>query len=250
VSHLGEELSALVDGELTGTELDRANAHLAACERCRAEAAALRDLKRQLRGLAAAAGAGLGLGTRTGNGETSARSLDEALTERLMAMGPGGRQASRRLRRDAGRPHAVCRVYSTRSRRPDGTRRAGPRPGPGGSRPGGARFSRPQPPRPGHTQRLLRPRLVLPAEKEQRFRARGGRLRLRPRGWHLIWSAVSLVVVGIGAAAFSMGGGTAAAPGPKITPPIEMFSVEHAITSGDVPIPDPTAQVPTPESTP
>jgi hypothetical protein len=73
---------------------------------------------------------------------------------------------------------------------------------------------------------------------------------LRPRGWHLVWSAVSLVVVGIGAAAFSMGGGTAAAPGPKITPPIEMFSVEHAITSGDVPIPDTTAQVPTPESTP
>jgi hypothetical protein len=73
---------------------------------------------------------------------------------------------------------------------------------------------------------------------------------LRPRGWHLIWSAVSLVVVGIGAAAFSMGGGTAAAPGPKITPPIEMFSVEHAITSGDVPIPDPTAQVSTPESSP
>jgi anti-sigma factor RsiW len=248
VSHLGEELSALVDGELTGAELDRANAHLAACERCRAEAAALRDLKRQLRGLAAAAGAGIG--TRTGNGETSARSLDEALTERLMAMaGPGGPQASRRLRRDAGRPRAMCRVYSSaRSRRPDGTRGAGLRPG--SSRPGRARFSRPQPPGPGHTQRLVRPRLVLPAEKGQRFRAKGGRLRLRPRGWHLVWSAVSLVVVGIGAAAFSMGGGTAAAPGPKITPPIEMFSVEHAITSGDVPIPDPTAQVSTPESSP
>jgi anti-sigma factor RsiW len=247
VNHLGEDLSALVDGELTGAELDRANAHLAACERCRAEAAALRDLKRQLRGLAAAVGTGIG--TRTENGETPARSLDEALTERLLAMGgPGDRQVSRRLRRGAGGPCAASRVYSARSRRSDGTRRAGPRPG--GSRPGGARSSRPQRPGPGHTQRLVRARLVLPAEKGQRLRASGGRLRLRPRGWHLIWSAVSLVVVGIGAAAFSMGGGTAATPGPKVTPPIEMFSVEHAITSGDVPIPDPTAQVPTAEFTP
>lgn len=247
MSHLGEDLSALVDGELTGAELDRANAHLAACERCRAEATALRDLKRQLRGLAAAAGTGIGTGTE--NGETPTRSPGKALTERLLAMsGPGGRQASRRLRRDAGRPRTAFRVYSARSRRPDGIRRTGPRPG--SSRPGGARSSRPQRPGPGHTQRLVRARLVLPVEKGQRLRARSGRLRLRPRGWHLIWSAVSLVVVGIGAAAFSMGGGTATPPGPKVTPPVEMFSVEHAITSGDVPIPDPTTQVPTARSTP
>lgn len=48
-----------------------------------------------------------------------------------------------------------------------------------------------------------------------------------------------MVVVGIGAAAFSMGG-SPAQPGPKVTPQLEMFSVEHAITSGDVPFPDPT----------
>lgn len=248
MSHLGEYLSALVDGELTGAELDRANAHLAACERCRAEAAALRDLKRQLRGLAAAAETG------TENDQTAARSLDEALTERLLAMAvPGSWQASRRLRRDAGRPRAAFRVYSTGPWRPDGTRRAGSRPvgsRPGGTRPGRA-WSRPGPqrPGPGHTQRLVPPRLALPAETGQRLRGRDGRLRLRPRGRHLIWSAVSLVVVGIGAAAFSMGG-SAATPGPKVTPPVEMFSVEHAITSGDVPIPDPTAQVSTAEPTP
>jgi putative zinc finger protein len=251
VSHLGEFLSALVDGELTGAELDRANAHLAACEQCRAEATALRDLKRQLRGLAAAAGPGIATGTE--NDQTPTRDLDEALTERLLAMaGPGGRQASRRLRRDAGRPRAAFRVYSGGPRRPDGMRRAGSRPAssrPGGARPGQA-WSRPGPqrPGPGHTQRLIRP-LVLQAETGQRSRVRGGRLRLRPRGWYLIWSAVSLVVVGIGTAAFSMGGG-AATPGPKVTPQVEMFSVEHAITSGDVPIPDPTAQVPTAEPTP
>jgi anti-sigma factor RsiW len=54
VSHLQEQLSALVDGELNGAELDRANAHLAACDQCRAEAAALRLLKRELRQLAPA----------------------------------------------------------------------------------------------------------------------------------------------------------------------------------------------------
>lgn len=240
MSHLGEYLSALVDGELTGAELDRANAHLAACERCRAEAAALRDLKRQLRGLAAAAG--------TENDHVPTWSLDEALTGRLLAMAvPGGWQASRRLRRDAGRPRAAFRVYSAGPWRPDGTRRAGSRPG--SSRPGGTRPGRLRRPGAGYTQRLVSPRLALPAETGQRLRARGGRLRPRSRGWHLIWGAVSLVVVGIGAAAFSMGGSTAT-PGPKVTPPVEMFSVEHAITSGDVPIPDPTTQVPTAKPTP
>jgi hypothetical protein len=56
----------------------------------------------------------------------------------------------------------------------------------------------------------------------------------------MVWSAVSLVVVGIGTAAFSMGGGGTAEPGPNITPQLQMFSIEHAINSGDVPFPDPT----------
>ncbi|MGH3163007.1 MAG: anti-sigma factor family protein, partial [Streptosporangiaceae bacterium] len=51
MSHLGDRLSALVDGELGGAERDRAHAHLAACEQCRAEAAELRALKQKLRGL-------------------------------------------------------------------------------------------------------------------------------------------------------------------------------------------------------
>jgi hypothetical protein len=55
----------------------------------------------------------------------------------------------------------------------------------------------------------------------------------------VVWSAVSLFVVGIGAAAFSMGGG-GAAPAPKITPQLEMFSVEHAMVSGTVPDPEQT----------
>ena len=51
MSHLGEVLSALIDGELSGAELDRANAHVAACGACRVEANALRRLKLELRAL-------------------------------------------------------------------------------------------------------------------------------------------------------------------------------------------------------
>ncbi|MFV2216342.1 zf-HC2 domain-containing protein [Actinomadura sp. LOL_016] len=54
MSCLGERLTALVDGELGHDERERALAHLAACARCRAEAATLRGLKGRLRGLGAA----------------------------------------------------------------------------------------------------------------------------------------------------------------------------------------------------
>jgi hypothetical protein len=53
------------------------------------------------------------------------------------------------------------------------------------------------------------------------------------RGRYVLWSAVSLVVVGIGTAAFGMGGGSSPA-GPQITPQLEVFNIQHAITSGVV----------------
>ncbi|HEY2575043.1 MAG TPA: zf-HC2 domain-containing protein [Streptosporangiaceae bacterium] len=67
MSHLGRRLSALIDGELGDAERDQAHSHLVSCEACRAEAAALRTLKRRVHSL----------------GETSA---DSALTRRLMAL--------------------------------------------------------------------------------------------------------------------------------------------------------------------
>ena len=143
MSHLGDRLSALVDGELDGAELDRAHAHLASCERCRAEAAELRALKQKLRGLAA--------GVPT----------DADMTRRLIAItGPG-------------------------------TRRPGP--------------------------------------------------RRRVRRRYLMLGTVSLVV-GLGAAAFTVGGGGPAAPGPRVTPPVEMYVVEHAITTGEIPFAGPSVK--------
>ncbi len=170
MTHLGEQISALIDGELTGAELDRANAHLAACERCRAEAAEMRQLKRALRALFEVDG-------------------DDALTGRLLAMaGPGGPVPSRQDRREQYR----------------------------------------------------RGRARAPRDKRPRGRGGGdGRDTTRSRVRYALWSAVSLFVVGIGAAAFSMGGG-GAVPAPKITPQLEMYSVEHAIVSGTVPDPEQT----------
>jgi hypothetical protein len=55
-----------------------------------------------------------------------------------------------------------------------------------------------------------------------------------------MWGAMSLVVVGVGAAAFGMGG-TPSGNEPQITPQLEVFDVQHAITSGDVPFADPAA---------
>src|SRR5436190_2176449 len=103
MSHLGDRLSALVDGELGGAERDRAHAHLAACEQCRTEAAELRALKRKLRGLM--------------DGAPS----EAAMTSRLIAMtGPGGPMPPRRrlLRVVPGRRPASGPVASRPGSRP------------------------------------------------------------------------------------------------------------------------------------
>jgi anti-sigma factor RsiW len=171
MSHLGDRLSALVDGELTGAERDRASAHLAGCAQCRAEAAQLRALKQKLRSLVDRAPA------------------EAAMTRRLISMtGPGG----------------------------------------------------PLPPR----RRLLR---VVPGgrlDPGRGFRAstRPGTRRPRPtRRRYLFLGTVSLVV-GLGTAAFSAGGAGQAVPGPKITPPVELYSVQHAILTGEVPFSGPSSR--------
>jgi hypothetical protein len=60
VTHLGQRLSALIDGELVGSERERVLLHMGRCGSCRDEVAALRMLKRRMSALGeAAAGAGL-----------------------------------------------------------------------------------------------------------------------------------------------------------------------------------------------
>jgi hypothetical protein len=68
VTHLGQRLSALIDGELDPDDRDRVLVHLAKCDGCRGEAIALRTLKRRMSAL---------------GDETAA---DGALTRRLMGL--------------------------------------------------------------------------------------------------------------------------------------------------------------------
>jgi anti-sigma factor RsiW len=156
LSHLGDQLSALVDGELSGTELDRASAHLAGCGACRAELNSLRRLKHELRGLAEACDT-------------------DGITRRLLAM--------------SSPPH------------PDD----------------------------GHPDDQASGDLAA-ASLPSRYTREPGE---RHRGRYVLWSTVSVVVVGIGTAAFGMGGSGGPAE-PQITPQVEVFDLQHAITSGDV----------------
>lgn len=177
MSHLGELLSAHVDGELDGAEQDKVSVHLARCEQCRAEAVELRSLKRQLGELALEVPAEADLAQRV---------LEIAsLAEAAGPSGPvkaGPVKARRRVpARGLGGPARV-------------------RSGPGG-------------PRASH-----RPRLT----KRRRY---------------LMLGTMS-IMMGLGTAAFTIGGGDAA-PGPRIIPQVELYSEEHAITTGGVPFDGP-----------
>jgi anti-sigma factor RsiW len=210
VSHLGERLTALVDGELGHDERDRVLAHLAACDECRAEAEAQRRLKQRLRSLGDAA-------------------PSPDLLTRLYSMGePGGPIPPRaRPMPGAARPPVVARPTARRASGPAGpadtrppagrsTRRglkSGGGPAVPGGRDGGHGVG------PGHD--VARP-------------GRAGR-RL-PRMRYLAVGAATVAVLGIGTAGFMAGGDQGQLP--RVAPALDQFAVEHALTSGDVPVTD------------
>jgi hypothetical protein len=144
MSHLGQRISALIDGELSDSERDRVLGHIAGCDECRQEAVALRALKERMHSL----------------GEAM---VDAALTGRLMAM----------------------------AMPPDG--------------------------RPWTARAPWRPRGAFPAARM------------------LTAGLLASTVAGLGAAAF-FAGGEQQAPGPKVTPAVDTFLVQHAIVTGDMPV--------------
>lgn len=176
MSHLGERLTALVDGELGHDERERALGHLTACAECRAEAEELRGVKRRL-------------------GAFGDVTPSDALMRRLHALGEPGDPLPPPLRRLPGqaRPPAVARPRDTRPAR-------------------------------------TRPRRAAAVPRRV------------PRGRYLAASAAAFAVLGLGSVAFAAG----SEPGsvPRVTPSVEQFAVEHALTSGDIPLTDPRAAQP------
>jgi anti-sigma factor RsiW len=179
MSHLGYRLSALVDGELSADERDRAHAHLAGCEQCRAEANELRALKKQLRGL----------------GDVPP---PDALTRRLTGIAEPGAPVPPRRR--ARRQRSAT---------------AGPAPRPGFRTVPGAGVAPPS----------------RPAGRSSRAPGAGHR---RHRRRYLALGVVSCVFAGLSVTAFTMGGDQQT-PAPRITPQVQLYSAQHAITTGQVP---------------
>jgi anti-sigma factor RsiW len=156
MSHLGRRLSALIDGELDHADRDRVLVHLAGCEPCRAEAAALRMLKRRMNALGGAA-------------------ADSSLTHRLMGLA---------MSRDPGADGSA--IWD-----------------PGWPWPAGAAA--------GIAARELRP----------------GRLAVA--------GCFALLLVSLGAAAFAAGG-EGPQPGPRVTPAVDVYMIQHEIMTGVVPV--------------
>ena len=104
-SCLGEQVAALVDGELDHAARERAQRHLAHCTPCRTEAEAHRRLKARLHYLSAAEPA-----------------LPDALTARLMALPAPGADRLPAPPRGAARPVSLRAAPGPGSARPAGRR--------------------------------------------------------------------------------------------------------------------------------
>lgn len=196
MTHLGRRLSALIDGELSDSERDQAHAHLVGCDECRAEAAALRTLKRRVRGL----------------GETPA---DGALTRRLIALAALAESAPPRPRPSGGsQDRAAHPAFSGAAAGSPGWDGAGEWFAGGPARTDAA------PPDGGH-----------PA---------AGRGRGHTR--YLVAGAVAALAVGLGVASFAAGSGGEHLPGPTVTPEVDVYMMQHAVTAGSIPLVPPAGQ--------
>ncbi|MBB6173285.1 hypothetical protein HNR23_003345 [Nocardiopsis mwathae] len=216
MDHLGERLSALVDGELGEAERDRALIHLASCESCRFEAEMMRRLKRRLHGL-----------------DEPAPSTDfmgrlSALNGPPPAEPPAGPPLGGTT--PGGGPGVLSRPLGSRA--PLG---ADPLPSPASGALGATTGPAPAPSASSALRELRRRRGAEPLSV------------LRP-GWpgaRFAVAGVSVVALTLGTA-FVAGGDEQ--PAPVVRPALEDFAVEHAVTARQGALPGATA--PAPASTP
>ena len=213
MGHLGERLTALIDGELGPAERDRALSHLAACDSCRGEADALRKLKRRIGALSDPRPSGdlmSGLFGLSEPGEPlpppPPRRLPSArvpLESELYGIdGAGNGTPGRSLP-----PAAAAAAFLGLT----GSEPLGSRPF-GGLAPaaafGGA--------------------AAIDDRGFGRSRVMGG---LRVRARHVVIGAAAAAALAVGTA-FFVGGDDDSAP--MVTPPIDMYAQEHMSTTNDV----------------
>ena len=209
MDHLGERLSALIDGELGAAEHERALIHLAKCESCRFEADMTRRLKRRLTGL--------------GEPEPDMDFMGRLMSQPSLG-GPRGRG-------DSG-PSDPPRPGPFGSSPPLGSSR------PLGGFPGGgplaASRTEPAPPRePSRT----RPERHVPTRSEGSSAGDlfSGLLPSFSGGRYAVAGlAVTTALLG---SAFVAGGDSGDAP--VVEPRLSDFAVEHAVTSRQIPVVDP-----------
>jgi len=184
VTHLGDRVTPLVDGQLPPDATERAYAHIATCQQCRRLVDAERLMKSRLAALADPQPSG-------------------ELVERLLSLaGPVGPL-----------PPRTDRVPGTPRVQPVAVAAVAPSRPPAGPDTGSTRPSSTRPARFG------------------RRRSAGARPRSRLRVAATFVGALTIVGVGI-AGGVSL---TAARPGPSIVPPVDVFVVEHAATTSDLP---------------
>jgi hypothetical protein len=192
VTHLGQRLSALIDGELEGSERERVLVHMARCGSCRDEVAALRMLKRRMNALGEAA-AGAGLTGPAGAG----------LTGRLMSLSELMGLDDSKL--SSGMPSGET-IW--------------PPPPPAGGWP---MHGRPEPPRqPG--QRGQPGQAAKAADHDSRPDQRAGR--------YFLAGSLMIFLAGLGTAAVIAGGEPQArAPAPPVTPSVDVLVTPHGATN-------------------
>ncbi|WP_395111011.1 zf-HC2 domain-containing protein [Actinomadura sp. SCN-SB] len=215
MSCLGERLTALVDGELGHDERDRALAHLAGCARCRSEADMLRRLKRRLRGLG---------DLPASDGADDLPSTDFMARLRGLADTASGPDTPSGPSAPSVPPLDVPPLDASPPRVPVASPLHG-RPRTRANRPVvHARASRVTSAHAvtGHglTAPLYGGVATMPRHVRRRYLAVGA----------------ATLVIGLGAASYAAGGQREV---PTVSPAFDRFAVEHALTSGDVPMGDP-----------
>lgn len=224
MGHLGERLTALIDGELGHAERDRAFKHLASCDSCRAEADALRRLKRRIGALSDPKPSGDLMGSLFELSEPG-EPLPPPPPRRLPSAGvplEAELYGIDALRGDAtpGRslpPAAAAAAFLGLT----GSEPLGSRPfGAGGLGRAAAL---------GDSAAIGDAGFAVPAGSG---RAMGG---LRVRARHMMLGAAAAAAIAVGTA-FFVGGDDDSAP--VVNPPIDMYAAEHASTSGDVVLTD------------